>query len=307
MQSGNETEIQITTENLEKYNKIADENIDSYFQSIFNFFENVFKWIADSLAESLKETFTPENVGREVAKFTVPIVLTYLNNFIPGVAAIPAHAAAHSVFGTFLNYFFSNPAPPTQAGASPAQAGASSAQAGARAQQAPSYRSSAAGRGVLGVDTQELIPQDLVPQELIPQELNPIRLALEALLCFMIWFGSKKCDSIKGFLITVLVAILLLFALMAITMGIVTGRNCGVGGKDLLQRIVYYAFVSIGYYFRDLFSGEAIDIFAKFATKTATFGALYFLFESVTAVAENKKPLKEEAKKLSENLKKDKK
>ena len=156
-----------------------------------------------------------------------------------------------------------------------------------------------AGRGVpsLTVDTQELIPQ----------ELNPIRLALEALLCFMIWFGSKKCDSIKGFLITVLVAILLLFALMAITMGIVTGRNCGVGGKDLLQRIVYYAFVSIGYYFTDLFSGGAGDIFAKFATKTATFGALYFLFESVTAVSEKKKPLKEEAKKLLKNLKKDKK
>ena len=144
-------------------------------------------------------------------------------------------------------------------------------------------------------------------QELIPQDLNPIRLALEALLCFMIWFGSKKCDSIKGFLITVLVAILLLFALMAITMGIVTGRNCGVGGKDLLQRIVYYAFVSIGYYFIDLFSGGAGDIFAKFATKTATFGALYFLFESVTAVSEKKKPLKEEAKKLLKNLKKDKK
>ena len=155
------------------------------------------------------------------------------------------------------------------------------------------------GRGVpsLTVDTQELIPQDL----------NPIRLALEALLCFMIWLGSKKCDSIKGFLITVLVAILLLFSLMAITMGIVTGRNCGVGGKDLLQRIVYYAFVSIGYYFTDLFSGGAGDIFAKFATKTATFGALYFLFESVTAVSEKKKPLKEEAKKLLKNLKKEKK
>jgi hypothetical protein len=336
------SENKILIEKLEKELKIIIEEAQKDLESDFSYLNAFFTYVQD-LGSGLVTTVTNEAMafGKDAIKRVVEKAADYaayaayaafynfINNqntpIVPpsGNTAIVTAAvtAAVSAIGTtirtgisdlFLRPFEwnSNDWSPETAAHRSAAPPAPTAPAAPPTRQEPSATASLHNlrpRGNLRARARLIEEMEVDTQELIPQDLNPIRLALEALLCFMIWFGSKKCDSIKGFLITVLVAILLLFALMAITMGIVTGRNCGVGGKDLLQRIVYYAFVSIGYYFTDLFSGGAGDIFAKFATKTATFGALYFLFESVTAVSEKKKPLKEEAKKLLENLKKDKK
>jgi hypothetical protein len=343
-QTGNETIIEELNEKLKKENKKAEEEIDSFFSLFNNFFDYLASFFTfENLQDFGSHVATrTTNLATETA---TKLALNYIQNSITGfnipiTTSAIVTAAATTAFNTALNYLFSDKpleynvdwplstalhnAPAHTAATTVATAiveklventiDAVAPEGSSEAIKAVEQKASTVFLGTRSHSgNQANAPLRIGgryksdTQELIPQDLNPIRLALEALLCFMIWFGSKKCDSIKGFLITVMVAILLLFALMAITMGIVTGRNCGVGGKDLLQRIVYYAFVSIGYYFTDLFSGGAGDIFAKFATKTATFGALYFLFESVTAVSEKKKPLKEEAKKLLENLKKDKK